>query len=290
MRGDGHRPAAQEHVFNAHYAGIIGLMTPPAFRFEFVSFPHVWHDAERTFPGATALNRDIHIIHILRGRGLMRVGDELAPIAPGRGFWIPPLTPYACGKDAGEPLEMKNLHFHLDLDAAPVSSLWRMPATFALPRGLAARLRALADQWRRGGSLLQGRIVAELHGLALDHLTRHARARDDVRVLDPRMVELKALLEANSHLGYNAEYFAGHVHLSVSQMNRRFREAFGSSPRVCHEQRRLAHAQALLQQDDAPIKVLAEQLGFCDPFYFCRWFTRLSGMAPTMFRRQSGRL
>jgi len=259
-----------------------------AYRFEIVSIPVVLHEQSSVFPGTVAINRDIHIIHILRGRGMMRIGEQASRIEPGRAFWIPPLTRYACGKAGGEPLEMVNIHFHLELAGVPITSMARMPMTFTMPGALPDRLRTIGELWHRDDRMARGSVAVQVHSLIVDHLDRHAKRREETRSPDVRMTDLRDRLESIPEQAYDACRMAKQVHLSVSQMNRLFRDAFGMSPRVFHEQRRLAHAQLLLRHDESPIKVVAEQLGFCDAFYFSRWFTRHVGLSPSRFRRERG--
>jgi AraC-like DNA-binding protein len=40
-----------------------------------------------------------------------------------------------------------------------------------------------------------------------------------------------------------------------------------------------------LQQPDALVKQMAEQIGFNDPFHFFRSFKRVLGLSPEAFRR-----
>jgi mannose-6-phosphate isomerase-like protein (cupin superfamily) len=64
----------------------------------------------RVAPGqATALHRHRHseeIYHVLAGVGLMTLGDERFPVAPGDSVLIPPGTPHRVENTGGETLRI----------------------------------------------------------------------------------------------------------------------------------------------------------------------------------------
>jgi two-component system response regulator YesN len=41
-----------------------------------------------------------------------------------------------------------------------------------------------------------------------------------------------------------------------------------------------------LQADDAPLKEIAAELGFCDEFHFSKLFKRRTGLSPSAYRTQ----
>ena len=77
--------------------------------------------------------------------------------------------------------------------------------------------------------------------------------------------------------------------LSRSRLSHAFREQVGVSPLKYLESRRLAQARELLLMTALPVAEVANRVGYANPFYFTRIFTRQTGTSPTAFRRQ-GRL
>ena len=73
--------------------------------------------------------------------------------------------------------------------------------------------------------------------------------------------------------------------LSEPQFYRRFRQVTGSSPIDWLRRERISHARRRLVESDDPIKQIAEQVGYNDPFYFSRDFKRYTGMSPSEYRR-----
>lgn len=74
--------------------------------------------------------------------------------------------------------------------------------------------------------------------------------------------------------------------LSLSTLQRRFRNATGSSLHEVHVESRIIEARRLLGETDRPIKTIADELGYSDVFYFSRQFTERVGMPPARYRQE----
>lgn len=74
--------------------------------------------------------------------------------------------------------------------------------------------------------------------------------------------------------------------LSELHFYRRFRKATGSSPIDWLRRERINHACRRLLQSNDPIKQVAEQVGYNDPFFFSRDFKRYTGLPPSEYRRE----
>lgn len=100
-----------------------------------------------------------------------------------------------------------------------------------------------------------------------------------------------ALTYLCEHLGAPASLarLARIAGLSRSRLSHAFREQVGVSPLKYVENRRLAQARELLLMTALPVAEVAARVGYANPFYFTRVFTRQTGVSPTGFRRQ-GRL
>lgn len=75
--------------------------------------------------------------------------------------------------------------------------------------------------------------------------------------------------------------------LSERQLNRRFQETFGSSPRDFILKTRILSACDILASGDMPIHQIAQDLGFCDQSSFTRHFRRIMGATPRRYRLQA---
>lgn len=79
---------------------------------------------------------------------------------------------------------------------------------------------------------------------------------------------------------------AARCNMSLRQFNRRFQEAFNTTPNLFLINTRIYAACELLRNSDAPIWEIAVQLGFCDQSSLNRHFRRHMGTTPLRYRRE----
>lgn len=73
--------------------------------------------------------------------------------------------------------------------------------------------------------------------------------------------------------------------MSASRLFAFFRERLGCTPQAYLKRLRLDAAAAALVTSDAPLKQIAGESGFANPFHLSREFSRRFGMAPRAFRQ-----
>lgn len=100
------------------------------------------------------------------------------------------------------------------------------------------------------------------------------------------MSEVVKYLHENLASEISAEHLAGMADLSVSHFERRFRLAFGSSPRQYLIRIRIEHAARLLRESDQTITEIAQASGFYDHAHFSRSFRRIMNVAPSEYRKR----
>lgn len=110
------------------------------------------------------------------------------------------------------------------------------------------------------------------------------RGRMDERLL--RVVEhIGAHLSAD--LGVSA--LARVATLSRSRLAHLFSDTLGMPPQQYVERERLTRAAQLLAATDRPVGDIARDVGWEDPLYFSRRFSKLHGMSPTAYRASRAR-
>ncbi|MNF06130.1 Arabinose operon regulatory protein [compost metagenome] len=72
--------------------------------------------------------------------------------------------------------------------------------------------------------------------------------------------------------------------LSVSHYSALFKKVMGISPLQFVEKVRIDHAKTMLTGTSKPISKIAREVGYNDPLYFTRVFTKVTGVAPREYR------
>ena len=80
--------------------------------------------------------------------------------------------------------------------------------------------------------------------------------------------------------------FAELMGLSETQFFRRFRTALGVSPMDYLRRERINNAKRALAGSSDPIHLIAERVGYGDPYYFSRDFKKVVGIPPRDYRRK----
>jgi AraC-like DNA-binding protein len=91
-------------------------------------------------------------------------------------------------------------------------------------------------------------------------------------------------LHSNFADNLSTEQLADMAGLSVSHFERRFRHAFGASPRQYLVRVRVEHAAKLLRESDQTVSQIALACGFYDHAHFSRSFRRIMNLSPSQYR------
>ncbi|MEV6794691.1 AraC family transcriptional regulator [Streptomyces sp. NPDC051320] len=137
----------------------------------------------------------------------------------------------------------------------------------------------IARAARRGNPLLEVETGAAVHEL----LVALRRARADTNADgDP---VLKALSRDACRPLTIAEHAARHG-MTPNELRNAVRNGAGCSPKDYLLGIRLGRAKELLAATDLPVAAVARRVGYHDPAYFSRLFTRRVGTPPVVFRKQ----
>lgn len=96
----------------------------------------------------------------------------------------------------------------------------------------------------------------------------------------------RTLLENHYREHWTVRDYARVLAVSPSKLNRMCRQFAGRSALEVIHDRIVLEAQRLLLYTDAAVTTIAEELGFKDPGYFCRFFLRRTSRTPMSFRRR----
>ncbi|NJK91057.1 MAG: helix-turn-helix transcriptional regulator [Blastochloris sp.] len=109
--------------------------------------------------------------------------------------------------------------------------------------------------------------------------------------LDERVLQaLRWIHKVPLDQSWSTPRLAQHFGLSPSQLDRRFLQALGRTPRECFEARRCEQAHGLLVRNAMTIKEIAYSLGFRQPSHFSAWFKARTQHSPRSLRSQLSEL
>ncbi|MFF2384148.1 AraC family transcriptional regulator [Streptomyces sp. NPDC058108] len=148
--------------------------------------------------------------------------------------------------------------------------------------GARATVARIARATRRGNPLMEVETGAAVHELLV--VLRRARAGlapDDDPVLHALARDAFRPLSVAEHAARNG--------MTTAELRAAVRRAAGRSPKEYLLAVRLGRAKELLAATELPVAAVARRVGYDDPAYFSRLFTRRVGIAPVRFRAQQGR-
>lgn len=120
-----------------------------------------------------------------------------------------------------------------------------------------------------------------------------ASADDHRQALRDTLVQrYRALIELHLRRHQPLAFYAAQLRCTPDHLSRHCRALTGQSALDLLHERLLLEARRLLAFTEAPVQAIAADLGFEDPSYFSRFFTRRAGRAPQAWRAalQAGRV
>ena len=98
------------------------------------------------------------------------------------------------------------------------------------------------------------------------------------------LAAVETLMRNNIHQELNLDTLAHYSQLSKFHFAKKFKELTDSSPIQHFINMKIQHACNRLDNSKEPIKAIAEELGYNDPYYFSRLFKKTVGMSPKQYR------
>ncbi|MGA5553707.1 helix-turn-helix domain-containing protein [Streptomyces lavendulocolor] len=231
---------------------------------------------------------DHHVAVVIdAGRGWYRFPDgRRTPVTAPALLWLTPGVPHHYAPDPATGWDEGFVDF-----TGPVTATYTelgciepdrpvVPLTDAGPaRSVIGRIARAA---RRGNPLLEVETSAAVHELLVTlRRTRADTTPDGTPVLTALARDACRPLTVAEHAARNG--------MTPAELRTAVRRGAGCSPKDYLLGIRLRRAKELLAGTDLPVAAVARRVGYDDPAYFSRLFTRRVGTAPVRFRRQQGR-
>ncbi|WP_045303177.1 AraC family transcriptional regulator [Saccharothrix sp. ST-888] len=214
------------------------------------------------------------------GRGWFAGGDGVRqPVRAPAVLWLRPGVSHHYAPD-GDGWSESFVDFTGSATAG-YAELGLLPDVQVTPlTGVAAAQRVIgriAAACRRGGPLAGVEAGAGVHEL----LVELGRRRAD---LDPDSEPVLELLRRNACLPLSVAQHARRAGLTVAELRRAVQAGGGVGPKEYLLTVRLDEAKELLAAGELPVAAVARRVGYEDPAYFTRIFTRRVGLPPSVFR------
>lgn len=158
----------------------------------------------------------------------------------------------------------------------PISSL-RFPG-----RAIGSSAAALLHRMMTGGEVdPHERIRIAPRGVVVRESTGH------VELPDPVVTRALALIrKAGPHRAITAEELSHMAGVSRESLRVRFRESLGRTPKEELDRLRAEHAAELLRRTDWTLEKIALECEFSGSDEFCRFFKRVKGITPGVWRKR----
>lgn len=217
------------------------------------------------------------------GAGWLRCNGKTIPLVPGKVYWVPQnlSVDFGCGQS------LTKLYFHIQLlkpDRYDFLQAAREIAVADIPDGWLSELLRLQNSRNVLDSLERRQyLLKTLHLLAAQLGVREAR-----------------ITEYSEKIGRCIDYVHKHLHanlrvtdlaqlcfVSARYLTEQFRKELGVTPGQYIDDQLILAAQRRLSDSADSVGKISEELGFSDPFYFCRKFKHKCGMTPLQYRKKN---
>ncbi len=171
-------------------------------------------------------------------------------------------------------------------EAEDVRQVLKRPGSFASDAALRAVIERLFSEYAArdfGRAQMLRALCGELLGQVARALPRSGDSAARTNVLFRRF---EALLDARVAERHSVADYAAALGISPVHLSRIARAATGKPASWLIEERLIREARRNLIYTNLSVATIAYTLGFSDPAYFSRIFTRATGLAPRRFRER----
>ena len=224
------------------------------------------------------------VIVCVAGSGWLELGGQRVRVSPSTSVLIPPGAPHSYGADDDEPWTIWWCH----LRGSDLGDLWEA-AGASIERPLISlravdRVTVLLDEivtsLERDQSPARLLATAGVAWRLMTQLAVDRRLPEQGEPLERAMRYLEERVDG----GIRVSELARLVGVSTSHLGALFRDATGGGVLAYHTALKMARARRLLDTSELHVAEIARDVGYGDPFYFSRQFSRVHGMSPTEYR------
>lgn len=234
-----------------------------------------------------------NLVFIYKGEGVLILNGERFELRPGCVFHVNPQMSMDISTTANNTLQYYGVQFHqlhIQWEGSECeSSITNTPLPFKrvliLPTlEFLNQATQLYECWHSKSAGYEWQAKLKLFQL-LDALCNVVIAEQTEQEISYRQMEDSVrFIRQHYSEDLNRTILAKQTSMSVSHYSLLFKNAVGISPLQFVEKVRIDQAKSMLTSTSKPISEVAKAVGYSDPLYFTRVFTKVTGMAPREYR------
>jgi AraC-like DNA-binding protein/quercetin dioxygenase-like cupin family protein len=231
------------------------------------------------------------LIYCVDGKGWLSVNNKKYEIGENQFFILEKEVPHEYQADQQSPWSFYWVHFTGE-KASIFSSIFNRILDITPVEGDRTQERiSIFEEIYQNLELGYSQDNLEYVSMCLWHLLASFRFVKQFRVVNnvkQMNVIQQTILYMKKNLNKNLklEEIAKHVHYSVSHLSLLFTKSTSYSPLEYFAQLKIQRACQYLDHSDLPIKSIAYELGFNDPFYFSKVFKKHTSLSPIQYKNR----
>lgn len=230
------------------------------------------------------------LFYCTHGSGWIKVDGVRHELAANQLFVVERHRPCSYGASDDTPWTNYWMHYqggHAEAYSPKLNTVIPLPPTSNARTGDRLRLFEEIMQTVENATTRESILYANVllkHFLATVALQQQFQQFDEIEKND-LFWNAKSLLQSRINGQVSLEELAEACGCSVSNLNKIFKRETGSSPISYFLSLKMQRACGLLSNSSLRIKEVAARLGFDDPYYFSRLFTKHIGVSPRQYRQ-----
>lgn len=222
------------------------------------------------------------LYYVIDGSGMLVSENEKMPLEPGYVYLAP--CGMKCGFYGTPSVTKVFFHINLSISENEADAFEEFGHFVRLPRP--ASVLENVKRWylsedKYDHLMLKGEIMRTVCEFFTKAEEKYGLGRNYSRLVAEAISYIRSHLTANLTVSEISEASL----CSKSTLSSLFRKEVGQSVARYIDDLLMSEAQTMLLYSDRSIGDISEKLGFCDQFYFSRWFVKRFNISPKQYRK-----